>query len=532
MEMAYRQQQASTCSRPGASGQDRFIARTVVPPEHTTAWPQVRQDDANQRNAASTSAAIKPRSHNEPTGMLPNSRMKRSGSFKSFLPGKDLSKSPLKSPKKETKILEREPLKKSKSSTALSALFSRPRSSKGTKQEEPQRIEDKENQEPARIAETQLPTPIWAQFATTGAQDLSCTTKVPLNDGRIRGSGIDLKQLETDSCSKNSSFDQGSTSPSRRAGSRTRPLSECLRSDLPSATPSDTGNGPRRSGRIRENATPASGGSTDDGDHGSLAPGSQAEHNAKRHGNRVMAAVAHVNQKTKDLPKVPMERPVSAPLDPKAIDSAFEALLDIRNVPPATRNKMRSLDTNIKADFVKQDKIGSGSTSSIEDLAMPYSRPHTGKRSKTNDIPAKQAIDLSKAESPKKSRPRSLTFTFSKGDQSPSKKHKSGSHQRTRSGEGITNALANPPDATRHRRELSFFSKADKFALPEQVIAYLRKVQQPESVEVGKIQKLRQLLRNEAVGWVDEFIADGGMTETVDLLYRIIAVEWRCVEIF
>jgi hypothetical protein len=52
-------------------------------------------------------------------------------------------------------------------------------------------------------------------------------------------------------------------------------------------------------------------------------------------------------------------------------------------------------------------------------------------------------------------------------------------------------------------------------------------VQQPEQVEVGKIHKLRLLLRNETVAWIEEFLEQGGMKEIVDLLNRIMDVEWR-----
>jgi hypothetical protein len=31
------------------------------------------------------------------------------------------------------------------------------------------------------------------------------------------------------------------------------------------------------------------------------------------------------------------------------------------------------------------------------------------------------------------------------------------------------------------------------------------------------------------VGWVDAFISDGGMDEVVQLLYRIMKVQWRLV---
>jgi hypothetical protein len=57
----------------------------------------------------------------------------------------------------------------------------------------------------------------------------------------------------------------------------------------------------------------------------------------------------------------------------------------------------------------------------------------------------------------------------------------------------------------------------------------MREVQKPALVEVGKLHKLRLLLRNETVGWVDAFISDGGMHEVVQLLYRIMKVEWRLV---
>ena len=74
--------------------------------------------------------------------------------------------------------------KKSKSSTNLASLLSRPRSfgrgaTKGSVQSR-----DKENVTPPGSAITAPPTPIWAQFATTKPLEYTeSTTKVPLNDG-------------------------------------------------------------------------------------------------------------------------------------------------------------------------------------------------------------------------------------------------------------------------------------------------------------------------------------------------------------
>lgn len=255
---------------------------------------------------------------------------------------------------------------------------------------------------------------------------------------------------------------------------------------------------------------------------------------AKR-GSRVMAAVAAFNGTAKELPKEPSKGATDPVVDPKEIETAFETLLEARNVPQNTRDKMRTLDTNIKADFINKDKFGSGSASSTEGLALQSSRPSSGKHSQTDDnVPnAAEGLETTASiESPKKSRPRSRTFTFSKGDQSPWKKQKPErpvSHHRTKSGELAPSESSTSLTATGAQMS-GFFSRNNKPALPEDYIGYLKKVQKPEHVEVGKIHKLRQLLRNETVGWVETFIAQGGMTELVGLLYRTIKVEWRSVK--
>jgi hypothetical protein len=69
-----------------------------------------------------------------------------------------------------------------------------------------------------------------------------------------------------------------------------------------------------------------------------------------------------------------------------------------------------------------------------------------------------------------------------------------------------------------------------KGQLPDDFVSYLRKVQKPESVEVGRLHKLRILLRNETVSWIEGFIEQGGMEEIVGLLHRTMEVEWRYVK--
>ena len=199
---------------------------------------------------------------------------------------------------------------------------------------------------------------------------------------------------------------------------------------------------------------------------------------------------------------------------------------------------MRSLDTNIKADFIKKDKSGSGSgsVSSADGLLSQSSRPSAGKRSQTDDATTHDTVELGdpagSSESPKKPRPRSRTFTFNKSGQSLSKKQKSERpvyHQRIKSGGLTPSASSTSLVSDGAAQGYMSFSKTNKPAVPEDYIQYLRTTQAPDLVEVGRIHKLRQLLRNETVVWVDTFIMQGGMTELVELLYRIIKVEWRCV---
>lgn len=200
---------------------------------------------------------------------------------------------------------------------------------------------------------------------------------------------------------------------------------------------------------------------------------------------------------------------------------------------------MRSLNTNIKVDFIRKEKFVSGSVSSMESRSSAEARdgsrkrPNNGGPSVPDDnVPLKEdgAGDKTEDEgSPQKrrSRPRSRTFTFSKGDSSTKKKERSKSRGRSKSRSRATEEVERP-QTPEGRRSFSFI-RTPKPAVPEDFLSYLRKTYRPQDVEVGRLQKLRQLLRNETVGWVDNFISQGGMTEIIALLHRILEVEWRCV---
>ncbi|KAI1356190.1 armadillo-type protein [Xylaria sp. FL0043] len=202
-------------------------------------------------------------------------------------------------------------------------------------------------------------------------------------------------------------------------------------------------------------------------------------------------------------------------LDPKDIDKHLEAMLDRRNIPEHQRYKMRNLADTIKMEFIRQDWA--------ESRGLNAARPgsHDSDRSLTG--PQDQG---------KSSRGRNFTLSRNSGkksdSRSPTKKSKGegtlGRHFRSRS----TDSLASErPSSSGSNSGGGILSKMKLQQGPMDYVNYLRKVQQPELVEVGKLHKLRLLLRNETVAWTEEFIRQGGMQEIVALLHRIMEVEWR-----
>ena len=185
------------------------------------------------------------------------------------------------------------------------------------------------------------------------------------------------------------------------------------------------------------------------------------------------------------------------------------------------RDKMRSLDTNIKADFIQKDRT--------ENITPPSagndSRRGRGKEAKEDSQPQDRKGS--------RSRSRSRGFSF-KGPSSPGKKLRrdsgASSRMRPRSVDlsqpvGVYTTLS----ANVSTASLADAAAVDTAADPSDFVHYLREIQKPEMVEVGKMHKLRLLLRNETVQWVNDFIIEGGMDEIVQLLYRIMKMTWRYV---
>lgn len=209
-------------------------------------------------------------------------------------------------------------------------------------------------------------------------------------------------------------------------------------------------------------------------------------------------------------------------IDPKDINAHLEALLDRRNIPENQRYKMRNLTDTIKMEFIRQDWA--------EMQAAKGGDALTQRTSSNSDRPATD-VEVEDDE-PRRTRGRSFTFSRGRKDsRSPSKKSRRdrsiSRHFRTKSTE---NLVEDRPESSASSAGIvsGFFSNLKlQQQGPSDFVEYLRKQQRPQQVEVGRIHKLRILLRNETVSWTEQFIQQGGIEEIVGLLNRIMDVEWR-----
>lgn len=428
---------------------------------------------------------------------------------------------------------------KAKSKNNLRSFFSKDRHAQDVRD-----TPDKENTTPPTTSDAYAPvhTPIWAEFSSQPLQDAPPTNKMPLNDQRQSiDDEIALYTPNDYSPSKGRNFfDYGQPSLQKKTQTKERPKSflggggtqallETLtrrKGDERAPLGETKGNGgrPKSSKGMAPPPRPPMIRASTDSSRETLTLKKAAD--TEKRQSRVMAAVAAFNGKSKQSEK---GTPVSSPtkLDPKVVDAEFEAVLESRQIPTHQRAQMRTLKLEVKADFVRTHKLDTPQTSrktsaesaksSIKQVPSRSSKSRHGS-AEDDDVPPKDA----RPSSSKRERPRSRTFTFSRGG-SPSKKQKDDK-------ESSKVAMIPKSPSTRSLVSISSqrsVSKGSKTVAPAEFINYLKKTPKPQEVEVGKLHKLRLLLRNETVEWVHQFIVEGGMTELVGLLHRIMEVEWR-----
>lgn len=381
--------------------------------------------------------------------------------------------------------------KKTKSTTNLVGFLSRPKSSKDLNklvEEETRQTKDKENRTPpSSLSDPSPPPPIYAQFCSQGLGS-SSNLSSPFDTG-------------SDPFLRMNSYTGRNDQPSPSEGvvKKQRPMSF-----QPQSTPRPDADRREERGRSR----------TKDASTSQKSSTWRKARSASR--PRIFGAFAGSGQKTKPSAQEPTE-PL---IDPKDIDKHLEAMLDRRNIPENQRYKMRNLNCTIKMEFIRQDWA--------EAEAKKLERPRTN----DSDTSMEGAGGDSGHQDDKKktSRGRSLTLSKSrpKPSVSPTKKGKKegtlGRHFRSKSTDSVA---SDRPESAGSSSSNGLLAKVTGAHNPGDFVAYLRKVQKPELVEVGKLHKLRLLLRNERVAWAEDFIRQGGMKEIVGLLHRIMEVEWR-----
>ncbi|KAF2724799.1 hypothetical protein K431DRAFT_217215 [Polychaeton citri CBS 116435] len=445
-----------------------------------------------------------------------------------------------------------EKMKKTKSATNLQSMFAKMNKSSKDLSKLGDEEKDKENSTPPASATSPAETPIWAQFSTSAVKT---DVERPISRGeRTRSIHEEIARYTPQEYSpgKQRDFQGGFERPQQPPTLHSRPESSSNMSGI-----SRLGaigrkvSGGRNSVDIRRSEDSGSTGSKVWNARLSIekvvssrresfdrkVSGSSAEQappkeklNITKRGGRVMAAVAAFQGKV-----VSRDVPIKAEpeLNPADVDKAFEAVLDSRNIPEPMRQKMRTLTLRVKADFVKQDH-GAKSAGASSEEAMVEAMTDA---SKTGAEAKEENTDVNDSKSTKRSRPRSRTFTFSKadkrgGDTSPSKKQRSSSkarkEEKTRPVSIHVPKSGGSKSSTPTTPTFGSFGRSGQApASPSSFITYLKQNQDPTVVEVGRLHKLRILLRNETVAWVDNFISQGGMSEIVGLLHRIMEVEWR-----
>ncbi|POS83498.1 hypothetical protein EPUL_004800 [Erysiphe pulchra] len=243
----------------------------------------------------------------------------------------------------------------------------------------------------------------------------------------------------------------------------------------------------------------------------------KVEKSNQNYGQRVLTAVS-----SSFSSKVPSSSNSQSSnfLSEDEINKEFEALLDRRNIPDHQRGKMRCLAMSMKKDFIKQDWA---------EIAALENR----KQDKTSSDADRSFISTETTDTTevKSKRPRSRTFTLSrnvginistKNTKLEATTMKNLKKKSTESLNGGIKIFSGSGAITAQ----NIIAKA-KGQTPDDFVSYMIRVPKPEKVEVGRLHKLRLLLRNETVAWTDNFIRQGGMEEIVNLLHRTIAIEWR-----
>ncbi|KAL1959307.1 hypothetical protein VTO42DRAFT_2494 [Malbranchea cinnamomea] len=488
----------------GRLGPDCFL-----PPDHPHARAHCPLSERGLNSGLGSSVqSYRPSANTPAGGHSLHKKTKSAVSLRSLLGDRDKKSSPSKNTSSDGSTMLKK-TKKTKSTTSLSGLFKK--SNKGRRNTTTEKEPDKENAAPTEDAENILSSsPLWSQFERNPHRE-SFSSRYAHSTQRTLDEEISLYTPREYSPSRQQNFHNFRPSLTKRPDWRPRPKSDLISSN-PFFIRDRLGSGNQRWSNNQSGL--ASPGNVGRSSSSEQSPSQRTRRNSGvTKTSRVLAAISGFGSKEKKT------EITKATADPQEIDKAFEDLLDSRDIPHNMRDKMRSLDVTIKADFVAKHVGSTSSGSSGSSSSNSKYRNRMSARSRDKNIAEffSSSHEGNGSDRSRKSRPRSGNLGLSKIPSSPRKVSRPDSvysHQRQRSG-----------DMSRPSSKAS--TKPDETTEPADFVHYMKEVQKPEIVEVGKLHKLRILLRNETVAWVESFISCGGMDELIGLLYRIIKVEWR-----
>jgi hypothetical protein len=190
------------------------------------------------------------------------------------------------------------------------------------------------------------------------------------------------------------------------------------------------------------------------------------------------------------------------------------------------------MDVKVKREFIKNgssENVAEEQPEQAKSSFWKLGKPKSGRgRSATRNG---QEEDEKESRSPsKRDMSRGRTAANSKADRSPSKKPRSLS--RPRSLMSLKNLSTSSLhtlgfDGAQEPKEQQVGATTGDPRTPDDFVDYLQEVQDPLKVEVGKLHKLRILLRNESIIWIDNLVQQGGVRELLALLDRVLKIEWR-----
>lgn len=457
-------------------------------------------------------------------------------SISSFMKGKDKSVDSESAASIDDRPENQKP-KKSKSSTNLRGLLKK-KSKKDLNVESPIRKDTYREDNTSSPAKAVAPTPIWSQFATQpiegddGELYYPETKRWTMEDELKLYTPRDYSEFRPSE--QRDFYDIGMPTMAAEKPPQ-RPFLEhkSSRSSIFTENMDDESNAGLKRPRSRDKTARRPSPSKHESHASDGEPPVQTP--TQKRGSRVLQAINTFNLRSG---KNQCQTPASGAgtdfqLSPQELDSVFEQVLDRMNIPANMRDGMRNLKPEVKAGLVKGERIGSGS--SMTSTPLEHQDVRASARSPTKagvERPSSQDDDNKDSKrSRSRSRPRSIIASMSRReDGSPKKKSKAEQGPRSRSKtrpKSIDLSRGNLSKAMSSTTSLVNLTSPDSASTPGDFIHYLREVQKPELVEVGKLHKLRILLRNESVTWTDTFVTKGGMDEVLQLLYRIIKIEWR-----